>query len=162
MTKLRTKIQKAYIQCLKEKNTTEYLAGKKERIHVESLKNNELNAKQRTECIFGNIDDVKTIGSPNVLNRDQNDVYNSSCYGSPLENQNRLQVQMNFYKKANVPIKEIIETKKELKGLKTIYDIFNGTYKSTIHSVQRQKKKNGGQRKSDTPKDRKLTSRWRI
>jgi len=35
---------------------------------------------------------------------------------------------MNFYNIANVPtmrvLEEIIETKKELKGLKTVYDIF--------------------------------------
>ena len=64
MTQSTAKIKKAYRQCLKENNNNEYIALEKERTHVESLKNNEFNAKQKIECcISGNIDNVKIIRS---------------------------------------------------------------------------------------------------
>ena len=49
-------------------------------------------------------------------------------------------------------LKEFIETKKELKGLKIVNDIFKGKYKSTTYIAQIPMKKNGGQCKSDTPR----------
>jgi len=51
--------------------------------------------------------------------------------------------------------KQLIKTKRKLKGLKT------GKYKSTIYSAKRPKKKMEGKVRA-IPQYRKLTSRWRI
>ena len=51
-------------------------------------------------------------------------------------------------------LKELFKTKKRLKGLKTVKDIFKRKYKSTIYNAQTPMKKYGGQSKSDTPRSK--------
>ena len=158
MTKSRAEIQKAYRQRLKEKNNEQYLTKERERRRRTYVPNDKLSKKKREERNQKNRDYLKRYRRAkkeaavallqNDLNQaaDNADPSNTSGYESTASAfQNRMLVRMNFPQRANGPrmriSRELDKAKKEVKAMKEKYENLKRKYRSTMRTIQREKRK---------------------
>ena len=158
MTKSRAEIQKAYRQRLKEKNNEQYLTKVRERRRRTYVPNDKLSKKKREERNQKNRDYLKRYRRAkkeaavallqNDLNQaaDNADPSNTSGYESTASAfQNRMLVRMNFPQRANGPrmriSRELDKAKKEVKAMKEKYENLKRKYRSTMRTIQREKRK---------------------
>lgn len=159
MTKSRAEMQKAYRQRLKEKNNEQYLTKERERRRrTYYVPNDKLSKKKREERNQKNRDYLKRYRHAkkeaavallqNDLNQaaDNADPSNTSGYESTASaSQNRMLVRMNFPQRANGPrmriSRELDKAKKEVKAMKEKYENLKRKYRSTMRTIQREKRK---------------------